>query len=112
MATIRQEKVSNLIKQELSMIFQQESRNWFGGAFISVTTVRVSTDLGVCKVYLSFFQAKDRVALLDLIKDEGWRVRKMLASKIGKQVRVIPALQFFVDDSLDYADEIDRLLKK
>ena len=111
MASIRQEKIANLIKQEISIILQRESRNYFNGSLISVTVVRVSPDLGVAKVYLSIFMKEGRAEVFQKVKDENWRIRKWLGEKVGKQLRIIPNLQFFLDDSLDYADEIDRLLK-
>ncbi|MCB0760695.1 MAG: 30S ribosome-binding factor RbfA [Flavobacteriales bacterium] len=112
MSSIRQEKINSLIKRELAQIFQQESRGLFQGAFITVTTVRVSPDLGNCKVYLSFMAVADKEAALDMVKDQSWKIRQQLGSKVGKQLRKIPELAFFIDDSLDYYDEIDRLLKK
>jgi ribosome-binding factor A len=72
----------------------------------------VSPDLGLAKVYLSFMAEKEINAALELVKSAGWQIRKNLGSKIGKQVRVIPELHFYIDDSLDYFEEIDRLLKK
>jgi ribosome-binding factor A len=112
MDSIRQQKVNSLLKKELSIIFQEESRNLLGGKFITVTQVRVSPDLGLAKVYLSFMAEKEINAALELVKSAGWQIRKNLGSKIGKQVRVIPELHFYIDDSLDYFEEIDRLLKK
>jgi len=112
MATIRQEKVAKLLQQELAVIFQRETRNFFTGALITVTVVRISPDLGVAKVYLSIFMPKGRDEIFEKIREENWRIRKWLGEKVGKQLRIVPNLQFFLDDSLDYADEIDRLLKK
>lgn len=112
MDSIRQQKVNSLLKKELSIIFQEESRNLLEGKFITVTQVRVSPDLGMAKVYLSFMAEKDTSGALELVKSAGWQIRKKLGSKIGKQVRIIPDLQFYIDDSLDYFEEIDRLLKK
>lgn len=113
MASIRQEKVARIIQKELAIIFQEKSREMFAGAFITVTIVRMSPDLGVAKVYLSFFTNADtnKKELLDMVKGKGSAVRGLLGHKIGKQVRVIPELFFFLDDSLDYAQTIDDLLK-
>ena len=79
---------------------------------ITVTQVRVSPDLGVAKVYLSLFAVKDKEAVLQQIKTKTIEIRKGLGEMIKKQVRVIPNLMFFLDDSLDYAEHIDELLKK
>ncbi len=112
MDSVRQNKVNSLMQQELAGIFQTEGRNYLPGGLITVTAVRVSADLGVAKVYLSLFPVKDKQAVLDKIKDTTHRLRGALGSRIGKQMRVVPELLFYVDDSLDRAEAIDNLLKK
>lgn len=112
MESTRLNKVSRLLQKDLGEIFQRESRNLFGGAFITVTGVRVSADLGVAKVYLSLFMVKDKDATMKQVRSQGKEVRKRLGQKIGKQVRVVPELEFFLDDSLDHAMRIEELLKK
>ncbi len=113
MASIRQEKVAKLIQQDLAIIFQEKARELFGGAFITVTVVRMSPDLGVAKVYLSFFtnSGTDKKEVLELVKSKAGAVRGALGHRIGKQVRIVPELLFYIDDSLDYAQKIDDLLK-
>jgi ribosome-binding factor A len=108
----RQLKVSRLIQKELGEIFQRETRMLFGNALITVTQVRVSPDLGVAKVYVSLFNVPDNKALLETIKTHTKEIRMKLSDRIGKQVRIIPNLTFYHDDSLDYAMRIDELLKK
>lgn len=108
----RQLKVSRLIQKELGEIFQRETRLLFGNALITVTQVRVSPDLGIAKVYVSLFNAPDTKALLELIKSHTKEIRSKLSDRIKKQVRIIPNLNFYLDDSLDYALRIDELLKK
>ncbi len=112
MSSIRLEKVGSLIKRELSTIFQQNMSVMFSGMMISVTQVRVSPDLGLAKAYLSFFPTDKRAEGLKIVEDKNHLIRKMLADSVGKQIRKIPELTFYIDDSLDYAEEIDRLLKK
>ncbi len=114
MAGLRQDKVAKLIQQDLAVIFQQEARNLFGGAFITVTVVRMSPDMGLAKVYISFFTntGTNKEELLQMVRDKASQLRGLLGHKIGKQVRAIPELVFYLDDSLDYANEIDNLLKK
>ncbi|MDE0872153.1 MAG: ribosome-binding factor A [Flavobacteriales bacterium] len=111
MGGIRQEKVAELIRRDLSAIFQQRGRDWFGGMFISVTQVRMAPDLGLAKVYLSFMAVPDKQVALKAVREEGWRVRKGLSDKIGKQVRIIPELNFYLDDSIDYYEAINEALK-
>ena len=112
MDTQRQLKVSRLIQKELGEVFQRETKMLFGNALITVTQVRVSPDLGIAKVYVSLFNAPDNKALLDLIKVNTKEIRTRLSDRVKKQVRIIPNLVFFLDDSLDYAMRIDELLKK
>ena len=112
MDTTRQLKVSRLIQKELGDIFQRETRMLFGKALITVTQVRVSPDLGVAKVYVSLFNVPDTKVLLKLIQEHTKDIRTKLSDRIKKQVRIIPNLVFFLDDSLDYAMRIDELLKK
>jgi len=84
----------------------------FDGMMITVTNVRVSPDLGVAKAYLSFFPTEKKQEGLEKVKEQNGAIRHLLAGSIGKQVRKIPELHFYIDDSLDYFEEIDRLLKK
>ncbi len=112
MESVRQQKVNKLIQKELAEIFRSESRNLFGGAFITVTQARVSPDLGSAKVYISIMATKDRQAIFNLVEEQKPAIRKRLGNLIAKQMRVVPELQFFIDDSLDYAMRIEELLKK
>lgn len=111
METTRQKKVSKLIQRELGTYFQQQSTSFVKGGMITVTTVRISPDLGVAKVYLSVFAVDDKEAVLKAIKDRGWEVRKHLGSEVRNQLRIVPELLFYLDDSLDVIERIDDLLK-
>ncbi|MEI7895501.1 MAG: 30S ribosome-binding factor RbfA [bacterium] len=111
MESTRQQKISRLIQKDLGVIFQQESRNLFDGSLITVTKVQVSKDLAIAKVHLSLFITTDKQILLDKIRHHGREVRHMLAQRVHNQLRVMPDLQFFLDDSLDYIENIDSLLK-
>lgn len=112
MDSLRQQKVNKLLAKELAEIFRSEARSMFGGGFISVTQVRVSPDLSVAKVYVSIMATKDKDAIFKLIQDQNHQIRKRLGAIVGKQLRIVPELSFFIDDSLDYAMRIDELLKK
>ncbi len=111
MESLRQQKVNKLLAKELAEIFRSEARTLFGGGFITVTTVRVSPDLSSAKVYLSIM-AKDKQVVFELIQQQNNVIRKKLGLIVGKQLRIVPELTFFIDDSLDYAMRIDALLKK
>ncbi len=106
----RQQKFSRLIQKELGDIFQQDTKSLFGKAWITVTQARVSPDLGVAKVYLSFLLAENKGQLLDEINDKKKVIRQTLAVRIRNQVRVIPELVFFMDDTAEYAAKMDTLI--
>mgnify|MGYP001267187261 CR=1 FL=1 len=109
MATIRQNRVSSLLQKELATFFQRESKTYFGGAIISVTVVRVSSDLAIAKVYLSIFAKEGREEIFRFIDTQTSQIRYMVGKQLGKQLRVVPELHFYYDDSLDYAEEINKL---
>lgn len=112
MSTVRQQKVAVLLQKEIASFFQRESKTYFAGAMISVTTVRVSPDLAAAKVYLSIFGTKSKEEVFRFIETQTKEIRFKIGQKVGKQLRVVPELIFFFDDSLDYADSINQLLKK
>jgi len=112
MDTIRQNKVSRLIQREMSLIFQHECKEVITGAMLTVTSVRVSSDLSYAKIYLSIFPSKMIDTIMGNLKTHGKTVRFTLGKKLGQQLRIIPELRFFLDDSLDYVDKLDDLLKK
>lgn len=109
MDTTRQQKVNRLIQKELSDIFQKDTRI-MRGVLVTVSTVRISPDLGNAKVYLSIFPSEQGKELLKNIKENAKVVRYDLGQRLGKQLRIIPELAFYLDDSLDYLENIDRLL--
>ena len=111
MESTRQQKISRLIQKDLGTIFQQESRNLFSGAMITVTKVQVTKDLAIARIYLSLFITTSKEELLESIRHHGREIRHMLARKVHDQLRVMPELHFFLDDSLDYIEKIDNLLK-
>jgi ribosome-binding factor A len=112
MESLRQQKVNKLLAKELAEIFRSEARSMFGGGFITVTGVRVSPDLSSAKVYLSIMASKDKKAVFHLVENQTSVIRRKLGNIVGKQLRLVPELSFFIDDSLDYAMKIDELLKK
>jgi len=110
--SIRQEKFARLIQKELAEIFMANRSTLFENAFITVSQVTVSPDLGHAKVMLSIMQAADREALMNLIKLQTKTIRHDLAGRIRKQVRVIPELQFFSDESLDYVFKMEKIFEE
>ena len=111
METTRQSKISRLLQKDLSDIFLNETRKTHG-VLISVSVVRVSPDLSVAKVYLSIFPSEKAQEILDSIRLNARNIRYELAQRIRFLLRKTPELSFFLDDSLDYIENIDMLLKK
>lgn len=112
METIRQERINNLLQKDLGEIFQVELRHVSRGAMITVTKVRVTSDLSIAKVYLSLFATPDKDALLKSIRGHTKEIRGKLGKRIRHQLRVVPNLSFYIDDSLDYIENLDNLLNK
>lgn len=112
MSTTRQQKISRLIQKELGMILQFKMNHIVSGAMVTVTHVNVTPDLAIARVYLSLFATQDKKLLFENITSHAVDIRKRLAEAVGKQIRIIPALEFHHDDSLDYIENIDKLLKK
>ncbi|MCT4613277.1 MAG: 30S ribosome-binding factor RbfA [Marinifilaceae bacterium] len=110
MYTERQRKVGRLIQKELSEIFRKEISNIYPGKMISVTTTRVSPDLGLAKSYLSIFPSTDNEEVIKHISKISGQLRYQLGKVVGKQLRIVPELAFFVDDSLDYIENIEKNL--
>lgn len=112
MSTLRQNKVESLLKRDLSVLFQKHSRDFGVTEMVTVTIIRISPDLSFARIYLSIFPGGKTEEALEKIKTHSSSIRGILGKKIGKQVRIVPNLAFFIDDSLDYTDKIDDLLKK
>jgi ribosome-binding factor A len=109
--TTRQQKYARLIQKELSDIFQRDKRGILENAFVTIADVRVSPDLGVAKIYISMLLAKDKDKVLEKINSRKKEIRKALGDKIGKQVRIIPDLIFFIDEVEENAQRIEDLIK-
>ena len=105
----RTEKFNKEMQRELGVIFQARAHDWFEGAFITVTDVSASPDLGYVKAYLSIYNTKNNAAIMELVNLYNKHIRKDLAAKIRKSVRVIPELSFFEDDSIVNALKFEKL---
>ncbi len=111
MESTRQKRVSKVILQDLAIFFQRNASQFATGGMITVTNVRISPDLGVAKVYLSIFAVDDKEAVVKAIRQRSREVRKYLGGEVKDQLRVVPELYFYLDDSLDRIERIDELLK-
>jgi ribosome-binding factor A len=110
MESTRLLKVSRLLQKEISTLFQRESHSVCKGKMVTVTKVRVSPDLGIAKVYISIFPSDNTKETLSHIKDHTKLIRHNIGQKMRNQLRVIPELEFFIDDSLDYIEKIEKLI--
>lgn len=109
MESKRQQKFARLIQKDLADIFQKEVKDIFGKNFVTITSVRVTPDLGIAYVYMSILMANDKQAVVDIAEDHNKMIRQALARKIKNQVRAIPELRFFLDDTSDYVAKMDDL---
>jgi len=112
MESTRQQKFSRTVQKELGELFRKNSRELFHGALITVTVVRISPDMSVAKIYLSIFSPGHKSEdILELVKANTKTIRHEFAQIVRHQFRIIPELVFLLDDSIDYSEKIDNLLK-
>jgi ribosome-binding factor A len=109
-ATTRQQKVAKLIQKEMSDIFLRDRRGVLDNSFVSIIEVRVSPDLSVAKIYLSMMLVKDKGALLEKINDRKREFRKLLGDKVGRQLRIVPEIVFYVDEVEEKAQRLDDII--
>ena len=111
METTRQNKISRLIQKELSDIFLHQSRS-MNGVIVSVTNIRISPDLSIAHAYVSVFPSAKSEEIVNNLNANMKSIRYELGTRVRFQLRIIPELKFHLDDSLDYLEHIDELLKK
>lgn len=110
--SLRQQKVAALIQKDVSEIFIKEVAELVSGALVTVTKVRVSPDLSVAKVYLSVFPFDKHELIVKNIKAAATQIRFLLGKRVKNQLRIVPELAFFNDDSMEYVERIEELIKK
>lgn len=108
----RQKQVAALLNEELNDIFRRLGFSVVGNGMISISSVKVTPDLLETRVYLSFFQIDDQQAMLKKIQDRNWEIKKELAARVGKQLRRMPELQYYIDDTLDYVYKMEDIFHK
>lgn len=108
----RQKQVAAVLNQELNDIFNRMGLNMGDGGMISISSVKITPDLYEARIYLSMFQVKDNDAMLKKIDDKNKEIRKELGTRVRHQLRSIPQLTFYIDDTLDYVFKIEQLLDK
>jgi len=111
MESTRQKKVSRLIQKEMADIFLKKGSEMAHGKMVSVTKVRVSPDLSFARIYVSIYPSDGQDKVLKGIQEHSPKIRFEMGQKVRRQLRIVPEIAFFIDDSLDYIDKIDKLLK-
>lgn len=107
----RQKQVAGLLNKELSDIFQRLGISMMDGGMVSITSVKITPDLYEARIYLSFFKVEDTFAALKKIEERSWEIKKELTARVRHQLRSMPTLTFYIDDTLDYVDKIEKLFK-
>ena len=110
--TTRQNKIARLLQKEMAELFLKELRGEFQGLLISVTVVRITSDLSLARCYLSIYPPDKGEETLNQVRHMTKTIRGLIGNKVAKQLRIIPELEFFIDDSLTYLENIDRLLNQ
>ncbi len=110
MESMRQQKIARLIQKDIGDIFSREGTFFSGGAMLTVTKVKVTSDLSLARVYLSIFSSVKKEGIIDRINSKKGEIRYKLGNKVKNQLRRVPDLEFFEDDSLDYIENIENLL--
>lgn len=108
----RQRQVSAVLEKEINAIFLHLGIQIMQGVLISISSVKVTPDLAEARIYLSFYNSKDPNSLLKAIEERAWEIKKELASAVRHQLRIVPSLNFFVDDTLAYVDKMETLFKE
>ncbi len=111
MNTTRQHKIATLLQKELADLFLHDSKDVYH-CMITVTQTTVTTDLSIARAYLSIYMVQDKDAVIAAVRANTKDIRFRLGQKIKNQLRVVPQLEFFIDDTLDYMENIEKLLKK
>jgi ribosome-binding factor A len=108
----RQKQVSALLLEEINKIFQKLGLNMIQGGMVSISSVKITPDLFEARIYLSFYQIPKPQEALKLIEDRAWEIKRDLVSSIRNQLRSMPQLTYYIDDSLEYVDKMETLFKE
>ncbi|HTQ28481.1 MAG TPA: 30S ribosome-binding factor RbfA [Puia sp.] len=108
----RQKQVGALLEEELNHIFQRLGLSVLDGAMVSISSVKVTPDLLEARVYLSLFKAADKQASMKKIEERSWEIKKELVQSVRRQLRNMPQLSYFLDDTLDYVDKMENLFNQ
>ena len=107
----RQKQVAAVLEKEVNEIFQKLGLSMMDGGMVSIASVKITPDLFDARIYLSFFKVADPVLTLKAIEERSWEIKKELTARVRHQLRSMPQLSFYIDDTLDYVDKMDQLFK-
>ena len=107
----RQKQVAAVLEKEMNDIFQRLGLAMIDGGMISISSIKITPDLFDARIYLSFFKVKDPQAALKTIQDRSWEIKKELTARVRHQLRSMPQLTFYIDDTLEYVDKMEQLFK-
>ena len=108
----RQKQVAAVLEKELNDIFQRLSLSMLNGGMVSIASVKITPDLFDARVYLSFYKIENPENALQTIKDRAWEIKKELSTRVRHQLRSMPQLNFFWDDTLEYVEKMEKLFKE
>lgn len=108
----RQRQVASALQEEMNDIFRRLGLNMIDGGMVSISSIKVTPDLLEARIYLSLFQVKDTKAVMKIIESRAWEIKKELANRVKHQLRRIPVLHFYLDDTLDYVFKMEEVFKK
>jgi ribosome-binding factor A len=108
----RQLQVGRLIQKDLGEIFRKDLKSVLGNSFVTITDVKVSPDLSIARVYLSFMMVNDKEALLETIRENTKKIRGLFGNRARNQLRIVPDFQFYIDDTAEYAQKMNELFSK
>ena len=107
----RQKQVAAVLLEEMNSIFTKLGLNMMNGGMVSISSIKVTPDLLEARIYLSLFQIEDGAGTLKQIESKAWEIKKVLTSKVGKQLRRMPVIHYYIDDTLDYVFKMEELFK-
>ena len=107
----RQKQVASVLQAEMNEIFTKLGMNMIGGGMVSIAAIKVTPDLLEARIYLSMFQVADKEAAMKRVNDRAWEIKKLLADKVKSQLRRIPVMHYYLDDTLDYVFKMEEVFK-
>lgn len=107
----RQKQVAAVLEKEMNDIFQKLGMSMMDGGMVSISSVKITPDLFEARIYLSFFKVKDPIKALKTIEERAWEIKKALTAQVRHQLRSMPQLTFYMDDTLEYVDKMEKLFR-